>query len=82
MKRRRRLLAHPGFLALLLGLGALLFYWPFLQFARDWPQPHTAVYFFLAWGLFIFITLLVSRSLRPRDGREPRLPPRSPSRPD
>lgn len=76
MKRERRVFAHPGFLVLLCAVGLFLFYWPFLLYPREWRQPHTAIYLFVAWVVVIALISLVSRAVRPSSEREEPWPTR------
>ena len=55
MKKLRVLTTHPGFKFLVLGLGLLLFSWPF----GEHPTAGSGlfVYLFVAWGVLIALLI-------------------------
>ncbi len=62
----RRLLslpAQPAFRVVVFGVALVLFYWPFLTADTGWNGREMNRFFFLAWGVVIFLTLLIGLSL-------------------
>jgi len=66
MARARDIFRRPAFQWVLFLCGLVLFYWPFLAFAGQWPQPFTYYYLLAIWALMVLALFLLSRAFRPR----------------
>jgi|Deesub1362A_J573_1020465.scaffolds.fasta_scaffold01032_11 hypothetical protein len=55
--------AQPAFRVVVFGVALVLFYWPFLTADTGWSGREMNRFFFLAWGVVIFLTLLIGLSL-------------------
>jgi hypothetical protein len=66
MARAREIFRRPAFQWVLFLGGLVLFYWPFLAYGEQWPQPFTYVYLLTVWALLVLVLFLQSRALRPR----------------
>lgn len=73
MARARDIFRRPAFHWVLFLGGLVLFYWPFLAYSEQWPQPWAYYYLMSAWALMVAALFLLSRALRPRlpQGRRP-----------
>ncbi|MFH1035070.1 MAG: hypothetical protein V1806_11235 [Pseudomonadota bacterium] len=85
MARARDIFRRPAFQWVLFLFGLVLFYWPFLAFGEQWPQPFAYFYLLSAWALVVLILFFLSRALRPRLPRDkppaPSAPPDPPASP-
>lgn len=70
MARARDIFRRPAFQWVLFLGGVVLFYWPFLAFGEQWPQPLAYYYLMTAWALLVLALFLLSRALRPRLPRD------------
>ena len=62
MKRLKSLLKQTEFHILILCLSLILFSWPFLASSIMLLPERLFTYFFLVWGLIIFVLFLMSRN--------------------
>ena len=69
MNRWRKIMSRPAFSVLVFLICLVLFNWPYLSPAEDWPPQHVFVHIFLAWALVILI-LFLSYLSQPSSGSE------------
>ncbi len=55
-------MGRPAFSVLVFLICLVLFNWPHLSPAEDWPPQHVFVHIFVAWALVIVILLIFSFS--------------------
>ncbi len=70
MASARDIFRRPAFQWVLFLLGLVLFYWPFLAYGDQWPQPLAYYYLLAAWALMVLLLYLLSRALGPRLPRD------------
>lgn len=66
----KRLFRHPGFHALLFCLFLTLFNWPILTIPEQHHDQTLFNFLFFAWGLLIFLLLLIGISVRGDDSEQ------------
>jgi hypothetical protein len=71
MKRLKSLLKQTEFHILILFLSLVLFSWPFLASSFMLLPERLFVYFFLVWGLIIFVLFLMSGNSHSPPQKEP-----------